>query len=105
MTSPATGSRDAAADSQAVVHSAATWRDALALVDRGHVDCVAIDAADCEKALAALAKSTRTHVPVAVFAPEGLSKRAEAELKRLRGSPHGARGAVAGALSSTTRRC
>ena len=73
----------AAADSQAVVHSAATWRDALALVDRGHVDCVAIDAADCEKTLAAMAKSTRTQVPVAVFAPEGLSKRAEAELKRL----------------------
>jgi len=47
------------------------------------VDCVAIDAADCEKTLAAMAKSTRTQVPVAVFAPEGLSKRAEAELKRL----------------------
>src|SRR4029079_17796258 len=73
----------AAADSRAVVHSAATWRDALVLVDRGQVYCVAIEAADCEKALAAMAKSTRKQVPVAVFAPEGLSKRAEAELKRL----------------------
>jgi CheY-like chemotaxis protein len=73
----------AAAESRAVVHSAASWRDALPLVNQGRVDCVAMDAANCEKALAAMAKATRSHVPVAVFAPEGLSRRAEAELKRL----------------------
>ncbi len=73
-------------DPHLVVHIPRTWDDAKAIIERERVDCVALDAASCEKTLAALGGMTMTSgapLPVAVFAPKGLSKRAEREVKRL----------------------
>jgi CheY-like chemotaxis protein len=73
----------AAGDPQVTIHMPASWRDAQALFEKSKVDCLAIDGEECEKTLAALSKSALAPVPLAVFAPSGLSKRAEQELKRL----------------------
>ncbi len=71
-------------DPQLVVHTPNTWDEARTLLEKGRVDCLALDGAACEKALADLVDRTgHTNPPITVFAPKGLSKRAERQVKRL----------------------
>ena len=71
-------------DRQLVVHTPDTWDEARTLLAKERVDCLALDGATCEKALADLAdRPTSSSLPIAVFAPKGLSKRAERQVKRL----------------------
>jgi CheY-like chemotaxis protein len=71
-------------DLQLVVHTPATWDEARTLLARERIDCLALDGATCEMALADLAdRPGHANPPIAVFAPKGLSKRAERQVKRL----------------------
>jgi signal transduction histidine kinase/HAMP domain-containing protein/DNA-binding response OmpR family regulator len=71
-------------DPQLVVHTPRTWDEAKTLLTRERVDCLALDGATCEKALADLSElSTHPNPPIAVFAPEGISKKTERQLRRL----------------------
>jgi CheY-like chemotaxis protein len=71
-------------DGRLVIHTLRTWDEAKTLLERQRMDCLAIDGATCEKALADLAGlPDHPQVPIAVFAPKGLSKRAERQVKRL----------------------
>ena len=73
-------------DPQLVVHTPGTWDEAKTLLARERVDCLALDGANCEQALADLADMPGTlNLPIAVFAPKGLSRRAARQVRRLAG--------------------
>ncbi len=73
----------AAAGAGIAVRTPGDWRDVQTLLEDQQADCLAVDGSDCEKTLAALARSKAAPVPVSLFAPGGVSRRAEQEMKRL----------------------